>query len=77
MKLAVEEGNLLEMKAFGDESFDGVFLALVMQHIAAEDVDKALGELRRVLKPGGQVIFCGPDMDTRTRIYSTGASSLS
>lgn len=48
--------------SFPDESFDHVVLPLVLHHIteqswraARREVDKVLGEVGRVLKPGGQV----------------------
>jgi len=40
---------------FGDESFDAVFSYSVLQHLAKEDVPRAVAEVRRVLRPGGVV----------------------
>lgn len=46
---------------FEDGTFDLVMTNHVLEHLA--DVPKALAEQRRVLKPGGEVLACIPDMD--------------
>lgn len=40
---------------FADESFDAAVACLVFEHIA--DLDAAIGEVARVLKPGGTFLF--------------------
>ncbi len=42
---------------FDDESFDIVFGHAILHHIP--DLERALAEFRRVLRPGGAVAFCG------------------
>lgn len=42
---------------FEDASFDLVFGHAVLHHLP--DLDAAFGEFRRVLKPGGTLVFCG------------------
>jgi ubiquinone/menaquinone biosynthesis C-methylase UbiE len=42
---------------FGDERFDLVFGHAVLHHIP--DLEKAFAEFRRVLRPGGAIVFCG------------------
>ncbi len=42
---------------FGDERFDIVFGHAVLHHIP--DLAKAFAEFRRVLRPGGAIVFCG------------------
>jgi ubiquinone/menaquinone biosynthesis C-methylase UbiE len=42
---------------FGDDSFDLVFGHAVLHHLP--DLDAAFGEFRRVLRPGGALVFCG------------------
>jgi len=52
-RFAMEQGDIRDMK-YDDESFD-VFIAFhVLEHIVEED--RALGEIRRVLKPGGTLV---------------------
>ncbi|MBA2240006.1 MAG: class I SAM-dependent methyltransferase, partial [Solirubrobacterales bacterium] len=46
-----------EALPFPDESFDLVFGHAVLHHIP--DLDRAFGEFRRVLRPGGSLAFCG------------------
>jgi SAM-dependent methyltransferase len=52
---------------FPDAAFDGIFEALVFQHLAREDRAKAFAEVRRLLKPGG--VFIGNMLDAGHTIY--------
>jgi len=49
------DGNNL---SFADETFDAVFCADVLEHF--KDMDRPLGEIYRVLKPGGKIIINTP-----------------
>ena len=51
------EATDAEVLPFEDQSFDLVFGHAVLHHIP--DLDRALREFRRVLRPGGAVAFCG------------------
>jgi ubiquinone/menaquinone biosynthesis C-methylase UbiE len=46
-----------ERLPFEDQSFDLVFGHAVLHHLP--DLPAALGEFRRVLRPGGTLVFCG------------------
>jgi ubiquinone/menaquinone biosynthesis C-methylase UbiE len=46
-----------ERLPFEDESFDLVFGHAVLHHLP--DLDAAFAEFRRVLRPGGLIVFCG------------------
>jgi len=52
-----ETGSILEL-SFADDSFDTVICVDVLEHVERPDV--ALAELRRVLKPGGQLVVTVP-----------------
>ncbi|MDQ3838604.1 MAG: class I SAM-dependent methyltransferase [Thermoproteota archaeon] len=41
---------------FKDETFDAVFMLDVIEHLTKQDTEKALSELKRVLKKGGRII---------------------
>src|SRR3954468_11637181 len=45
-----------EALPFGSATFDAVVCCLVFEHI--DDVDTALAEVARVLRPGGRFVFC-------------------
>ena len=47
---------------FAEESFDAVALSEVVEHL--EDVDAALGEAWRVLRPGGRMVVSVPYRET-------------
>jgi SAM-dependent methyltransferase len=49
----------LEGLTFADESFDVVLTSEVLEHVV--DLDRALAEIRRVLKPGGLHVFTVPN----------------
>ncbi|MGL5674816.1 MAG: class I SAM-dependent methyltransferase [Cellulosilyticaceae bacterium] len=46
-----------EMKAFEDQSFDTVVSQFVLCSINHKDVEDILYEVKRILKPGGRLIF--------------------
>jgi SAM-dependent methyltransferase len=57
-----------ETLPFENSSFDVVFGHAVLHHIP--DLERAFGEFRRVLKPGGLVAFCGEPSRTGDRLAS-------
>ncbi|MQA76005.1 MAG: methyltransferase domain-containing protein [Solirubrobacterales bacterium] len=67
--LAVETARAeAERLPFADASFDLVFGHAVLHHIP--DLPLALSELRRVLRPGGALAFCGEPSRHGDRIAS-------
>lgn len=42
---------------FGDDAFDFVFLNSVFTHMLPDDVDRYIGEIARVLRPGGHCLL--------------------
>jgi SAM-dependent methyltransferase len=66
---AVPEADFVEGDAmnlnFGAGTFDAVTIGFGMPHVP--DPPRVLGEVRRVLRPGGRLAFsvwCGPEVDT-------------
>lgn len=55
-RLTIVTGDMREMTLAGD-SFDGVVSAYAIDHLSQADVRKTLGEVRRVLKPGGDLLL--------------------
>jgi ubiquinone/menaquinone biosynthesis C-methylase UbiE len=55
LKVKVEDGDA-EALPFADKSFDTVVCTFTLCSVCAPA--KALGEARRVLKPGGRLLFC-------------------
>lgn len=51
----VEQAVATELP-FGDAQFDAVLMIEVLRYLHAQDIDKALQEARRVLKPNGVVL---------------------
>jgi arsenite methyltransferase len=58
-----EVGTAEDLSAFGDESFDAVCMSAVFHWVG--DKPKALGEARRVLKPGGRIGLTTPPRELR------------
>ena len=57
----VREGNLLDIP-FEDNHFDTVMALDVLEHLNYNQQNPALAELKRVLKPGGTIIFSCPNL---------------
>lgn len=74
---AIDEENVsfLVMNAeeldFEDESFDTVSISVSLHHMA--DVEKVLGEMKRVLRPGGHFIVMEMHSDAETEPERTAA----
>jgi len=52
-------GNILKMP-YPDNYFDSVLLISILEHLKPEEQSAAFAEIRRVLKPGGQVVYGVP-----------------
>jgi len=55
----LRNGNVLDMP-YPDNQFDTVLLISILEHLKPEELDRALREIKRVLKPGGQVVYGVP-----------------
>lgn len=55
----LQNGNVLAMP-YPDNSFDAILLVSILEHLQPADQFKAFEEIKRVLKPGGQVVYGVP-----------------
>jgi ubiquinone/menaquinone biosynthesis C-methylase UbiE len=55
----LKNGNVLDMP-YDDETFDTVLLISILEHLKPEEQPLAMKEIRRVLKPGGQLVYGVP-----------------
>ena len=52
----LQNGNVLNMP-YADDYFDTVLLISILEHLKPDELIRAFQEIRRVLKPGGQVVY--------------------
>jgi ubiquinone/menaquinone biosynthesis C-methylase UbiE len=52
--------GLAEKTSFRDERFDAIAVCFVLHEIPVRHLGRCLGELRRILKPGGRIAICEP-----------------
>ncbi len=57
--LFLEKGDVLKMP-YADNFFDTVLLVSILEHLKPIELEQAFVEVRRVLKPGGQMIYGTP-----------------
>jgi ubiquinone/menaquinone biosynthesis C-methylase UbiE len=55
----LRNGNVLDMP-YPEDQFDTVLLISILEHLKPAELDRALSEIKRVLKPGGQVVYGVP-----------------
>lgn len=55
----LRNGNVLEMP-YDDEHFDTVLLISILEHLKPAELEQAFKEIKRVLKPGGQIVYGVP-----------------
>lgn len=55
----LRNGDVLNLP-YQNDQFDTVLLISILEHLKPEDLDRAFSEIKRVLKPGGQVIYGVP-----------------
>jgi SAM-dependent methyltransferase len=61
---------------FDANSFDRIYCGHVLEHVPWERLPAWLGELRRVLRPGGWVMVVGPDTLRTIDLYRDGAATV-
>lgn len=65
----VEVGDVVKGLPIANSEADVVFCSHVLEHLAYEDALVALGEVYRILKPGGLFRVVVPDLESRVREY--------
>jgi ubiquinone/menaquinone biosynthesis C-methylase UbiE len=69
------QGSITDLSQFDDNSFDGVYCAHTLEHLYPHDVQVAVGEFYRVLRPGGHIVLLVPDLEdirpTEDLLYMT------
>ena len=55
----LQNGNVLSMP-YEDSKFDTVLLISILEHLKPIELEQAFKEIKRVLKPGGQVVYGVP-----------------
>jgi SAM-dependent methyltransferase len=63
----LQNGNVLSMP-YEDDFFDTVLLISILEHLKPAEQMQAFGEIRRVLKPKGQVIY-GVPIERRIMVF--------
>lgn len=57
--LFLEKGDVLNMP-YQDEYFDTVLMVSILEHLKPAELEQAFKEVKRVLKPGGQMVYGTP-----------------
>lgn len=69
-------GDIFRMP-FADDSLDGLWNVGVLEHYTHEEIDRALQEFRRVLRPGGRVLIFWPATSSMPqKILVAGAATV-
>ncbi|MCZ2127892.1 MAG: class I SAM-dependent methyltransferase [Anaerolineales bacterium] len=58
--LFLEKGDVLDMSNYADNSFDAVLMVSILEHLKPAELEQAFNEVKRILKPGGQMIYGAP-----------------
>ena len=58
--LFLQKGDVLHMPYYEDNSFDTVLMVSILEHLKPLELEKAFKEVKRILKPGGQMVYGTP-----------------
>jgi predicted SAM-dependent methyltransferase len=64
--------SITHMPEVSDQSVDAVWSSHNLEHLYAHEIPVALGEFRRVLKPGGFVLITTPDLQEAAKAVAAG-----
>ncbi|MBW8744695.1 MAG: methyltransferase domain-containing protein [Sphingomonas sp.] len=65
-------GTMLDMHAVATDSVDALYSSHNIEHVDSHEVDVALREFRRVIKPDGFVVVTCPDLEAVARHVAEG-----
>jgi predicted SAM-dependent methyltransferase len=66
---AVMSVDIRKCLPFADEAIDVVYCSHVLEHLSRQEAASLLGQMRRVLRPGGVIRVVVPDLETLAREY--------
>lgn len=69
-------GDISNLEQFADQSCDKVYASHVLEHVRQNQVLKTLQGIRRLLKPGGQLMVSVPDWDVLCHLFINPLVSL-
>ncbi len=58
--LYLKKGDVLDMPYYEDGFFDTVLMVSILEHLKPIELEQAFAEVKRVLKPGGQMVYGTP-----------------
>ncbi|MET4118624.1 SAM-dependent methyltransferase [Bradyrhizobium sp. JR1.5] len=65
----IEIGDIVRGLPIGDQTASGVYASHVLEHLSRSDVETALRNTYRMLRPGGIFRLIVPDLESRARLY--------
>lgn len=69
-------GDIRDLSRFSDASQDMVYASHVLEHLGYQkDLPQVLGEIVRILKPGGRLFVSVPDLAVLTRLFADPGAS--
>lgn len=69
----VKQGNLNDLISEGNETFDLVSGMDIIEHFSKDELTELVLNLKKIIKPGGMLIFRTPNMDApMTSVFSYG-----
>jgi SAM-dependent methyltransferase len=65
----VRYGDIVRGLPVADNTADGIYASHILEHLSRNDVERALANTIRMLKPGGVFRLVVPDLEARARRY--------
>jgi len=63
-------GNCTDLRQFAENSVQTIYASHVLEHLGyQEEVISALREMKRVLVPGGELMFSVPDLEVLSKLF--------